>query len=300
MAIIEGSRAQQILSEVVARNIQRDRGNYGYGEATERDVYSVLLTPRVHNFRLDEMPSFTNDPNLFATHRTILDIGCGTAPLVYGALEKGLTAYGIDNDYEKIVIAHLKASAFGYPADWAKNVIQASAYELPFADRTFDIVTSFQVLEHLDNLNAGLYEAVRVTKPGGWIIFRAPDYRMSFEPHYRIPWPQFAPPRLAERWVMAMGRPPGGLGTFFYITLPQVQSVLENLGCVVQFSQLYAIQEGRYEPVEAPIASSRLLFTADTDIANAAAEIKQQTVNGTLPKSYSTELGFAIAAKRIA
>ena len=292
------SEAQQALASVVARNIRRDRGNYGYGEDTERDVYTVLVTPRIHNFRLDEMPALTGNADLFSTHRTILDIGCGTAPLVYGALEKGLTAYGIDTDYEKISIAHLKVPAFGYDATWTKHVLQASAYELPFGDKTFDIVTSFQVLEHVSDLNSALYEAVRVTKPGGWIVFRAPDYRMSFEPHYRIPWPQFAPPRLAERWLMAMGRPPGGLGTFFYITLPQVQAVLENLGCRIQAAQLFAISSGQYHPIQQPIAHGGLLITADGDIAQAAAEIRAHTAAGTLPAAYSTELGFALAAQR--
>ena len=293
------SQAQEALAAVVSRNIRRDRGDYGYGDETERDVYTILVTPRIHNFRLEEMPGLTGNPALLSTPQAILDIGCGTAPLVYGALEAGHSAYGIDTDYEKIVIAHLKAAAFGYPADWSKRVLQASAYELPFGDGSFDIVTSFQVLEHLNDLNSALYEAVRVTKRGGWLVFRAPDYRMSFEPHYRIPWPQFAPPRLAERWLMAMGRPPGGLGTFFYITLPQVRAVLENLGCRIQTSQLYTVTKGQYRPIDQPLTRTVMLLSADADISRAAASVKEQMAAGTLSPDLSTELNFAIAAQRL-
>lgn len=296
---ISQERASQALNDVVRRAIRRDRGDYGYGEDVERDIYSVLVNPHIHDFRLLEMPELCGEPSLFQSHRSLLDLGCGTAPLVFRALEQGLNAYGIDTDFEKITIAHLKVAASGYPAEWTQRVVRASAYELPFADKTFDIVTSFQVLEHLDDLNSALYEAVRVTKPGGWIVFRAPDYRMSFEPHYRIPWLQFAPPRLAERWLMAMGRPPGGLGTFFYITLPQVQSILETLGCSIRTAQLYTAVQGRYAPISAPVGPEHSVISTDADIAQHASTLQQQAANGTLAAEYCTELSFAIAARRL-
>lgn len=286
------------LVEIADRRARRERANYGYDDAFDRDVRDILIKPGVHNFRFEEMPGLIGDPNYFATQRRVLDVGCGTAPFVFGALCAGMDAYGIDIDFEKIAMAQLKPGAFGYPPQWSERAMFASAFEMPFSDDTFDIVTSFQVLEHLERLPAALYEAVRVTKRGGWLIFRAPDYRMSFEPHYRLPWPQFAPPRLAERWVLAMGRPAGGLDSFYYITLPQVSVMLQALGCRLHVARLDAVVQGRYVPVAQPFAPERIIVKDDRSIADWTHRIKSEIAAGTLPEVCRLELNFVIAAQR--
>lgn len=298
MTCVGDRHATAVLAAIVERRAQRERANYGYDDAFDRDVRDILFKPDVHNFRFQEMPALIGDASYFSMPRRVLDVGCGTAPFVFGAMRNGIDAWGIDIDYEKIAAAQIKPAAFGYPAEWANRAIIASAYDLPFDDESFDVVTSFQVLEHLDRLAAGLYEAARVTKRGGWFIFRAPDYRMSFEPHYRIPWPQFAPPRLAERWVMAMERPPGGLDSFYYITLPQVAAIVEALGFDLRVARLDAVVQGRYVPIERPFAAERMIVKNDRDIVIWANRIKAEMAAGRLPETTKYELNFVIAAQR--
>jgi SAM-dependent methyltransferase len=52
----------------------------------------------------------------------------------------------------------------------------ASAYALPFAERSFDVVHAHQVLQHLADPVAALREMYRVVRPGGLVAVRDADY----------------------------------------------------------------------------------------------------------------------------
>jgi ubiquinone/menaquinone biosynthesis C-methylase UbiE len=51
----------------------------------------------------------------------------------------------------------------------------ADACCLPFADAQFDTVTLFDVLEHITDDVSAAREALRVTKPGGWVLVSTPN-----------------------------------------------------------------------------------------------------------------------------
>jgi SAM-dependent methyltransferase len=52
-----------------------------------------------------------------------------------------------------------------------------TAEAIPFADGSFDLVTAFDVLEHLDDDVRALREMARVARPGGLIAVTVPAYR---------------------------------------------------------------------------------------------------------------------------
>jgi SAM-dependent methyltransferase len=54
---------------------------------------------------------------------------------------------------------------------------RADAVDLPFPDRTFDVATALDVIEHLDDDYAALTEMWRVMKPGGLLVVSVPAYR---------------------------------------------------------------------------------------------------------------------------
>lgn len=57
-----------------------------------------------------------------------------------------------------------------------------TAEQLPFEDHTFDVVCSFETIEHLDHPELFLQEVRRVLKPGGNIILSCPN-----DPYYYKP-----------------------------------------------------------------------------------------------------------------
>ncbi len=53
---------------------------------------------------------------------------------------------------------------------------------LPFRDAAFDSVVSFQVIEHVEELEPYLSEIARVLKPGGQAIFTTPNKAVRLDP----------------------------------------------------------------------------------------------------------------------
>ena len=99
---------------------------------------------------------------------TLLDIGCGEKPYLKYFLN--IQKY-VGIDY-KIYSKH-KSSPIGKPdmyfaRNYSKNFI------LPFKDKEFDHVVSFQVLEHHPEPDILMSEMRRVVKKGGYLVLTFP------------------------------------------------------------------------------------------------------------------------------
>jgi ubiquinone/menaquinone biosynthesis C-methylase UbiE len=64
------------------------------------------------------------------------------------------------------------------------RILEAPGEALPFADASFDIVYSSNVLEHVNDPAKVLREAVRVLKPGGTLQIVCPNYLSYFDGHH--------------------------------------------------------------------------------------------------------------------
>jgi SAM-dependent methyltransferase len=78
--------------------------------------------------------------------------------------------------------------------------------QLPYADESFDVVFSFQVLEHVKDPYLVLKESWRVLKKGGILYINAPNYNFFFEGHYHIFWIPNMPKWMAKAYVKLIGR----------------------------------------------------------------------------------------------
>lgn len=104
----------------------------------------------------------------------ILDIGCGN-----GFFLDKLAEFGFCNLYGADIANYLNNKNHRHA------VVDINRENLSYQDETFDVVTAFQVLEHLENYFLILQEAKRVLKPGGYFIFSTPNqfnffYRVKF------------------------------------------------------------------------------------------------------------------------
>src|SRR6185436_9427399 len=94
------------------------------------------------------------------------DVGCGT-----GANLLMLSRYG---DAEGVDISE-DALAFCRERG-LDHVKQGAGEKLPFEENTFDLVTAFDVVEHMDDDLAGLSEMYRVLRPGGHALIFVPTF----------------------------------------------------------------------------------------------------------------------------
>ncbi len=95
----------------------------------------------------------------------ILDVGCGTGGNLE-MLEKFGVAEGVDVSDEALEFCKSKGL----------TVHKGLAERLPFADKSFDVVTALDVVEHLDDDVAGLKEMNRVLKTGGKTLIFVPAF----------------------------------------------------------------------------------------------------------------------------
>jgi ubiquinone/menaquinone biosynthesis C-methylase UbiE len=104
-----------------------------------------------------------------ASEARVLDIGCGTG---YGTAElaqKAQSATGIDVSAEAIAYAKKH-----YPLPHT-TFLTASATALPFPSASFDLITAFEVIEHLENWHDLLIEARRLLHPNGTFLVSTPN-----------------------------------------------------------------------------------------------------------------------------
>jgi ubiquinone/menaquinone biosynthesis C-methylase UbiE len=66
------------------------------------------------------------------------------------------------------------------------KIVNAKGEQLPFESDSFDIIYSTTVLEHTENPEAVLDEAMRVLRPGGVMQFVYPNYFSYYDGHYAI------------------------------------------------------------------------------------------------------------------
>jgi 2-polyprenyl-6-hydroxyphenyl methylase / 3-demethylubiquinone-9 3-methyltransferase len=96
---------------------------------------------------------------------SVLDVGCGAGFLTHQLAASGHRVFGID-----LSESSLKIAKENDPTGTV-NYRKASAYSLPFPDRSFETVCAMDVLEHVENPRQLIAEAARVLKPEGLFFF---------------------------------------------------------------------------------------------------------------------------------
>ncbi|MFC3096484.1 class I SAM-dependent methyltransferase [Alteraurantiacibacter palmitatis] len=140
----------------------------------------------------------------------LLDIGCSNGLFLDEARKAGYDAHGAELSPETSAFAR---THFGLPVhsgDWR---------DAGYADGSFDVVTLFDVIEHLTDPMTELREVRRLLKPGGLLLQSTPDIdglfpRLSYKvakaidywPHPEPPWHLF---QFSTRTLSAMTQKAG-------------------------------------------------------------------------------------------
>ncbi len=133
----------------------------------------------------------TSELNEKKQDNKILDVGCGNGKYVNELCEKGFDAFGTGVEFKPG--PHLedllsKGKLQKIQVESRKDVKEKNeSYVWPFADSSFDSVSSRAVVEHVKNLGEFISENKRITKPGGYSVHYFPSIYSLIEPHVGIP-----------------------------------------------------------------------------------------------------------------
>ena len=174
---------------------------------------------------LRAIAEFWNPP----TGASVLDIGSGVGSFVVACRKRGFKAFGVEPDrigqggrISSIQIARRRLEDQVFAVGVGER--------LPFADRSFDLITLNQVMEHVAEQTAVLQEALRVLKDGGAIYIASPNYLRFYEPHYKIKWFPLLPKFLGRSYLRLRARNPVLLDQLTYTTNARLRALFRGLG----------------------------------------------------------------------
>lgn len=134
-----------------------------------------------------------------AIHRVAPEAGVRTV-LEVGGGRSGLAAMLYPD--AQVTTLDLDPSHADAPCNRSDRVtfVEGDATALPFGDDAFDVVTMFDLLEHVPDDAAAAREGLRVLRPGGTLLISTPHARWRY-PYYR-PLAPLAPTEaeLFEEW----------------------------------------------------------------------------------------------------
>ncbi|RLC62072.1 MAG: hypothetical protein DRI79_10265 [Chloroflexi bacterium] len=181
-------------------------------QAVEDPLYIEEREGRVLTFEhhLKPLERLTGSPN----GRPLLDVGCYTGVFVEIAARHGWDAWGVE------------------PSRWAVEQAQARGLHVvpgtletaDLPEAYFDVVTMWDVIEHLTDPRGALQQTYRLLKPGGLVVVHTIDIESLFARLMGARWP----------WLMEMH--------IYYFSRRTLRAMLEKCG----FQVLSDRPQGRY------------------------------------------------------
>lgn len=192
----------------------------------------------------------------FAPGQKHLNVGAGTGGMSM-VLKKNYNCdvYGVEPSQVELEIIHQKCKVLGIPPE---NFKLEGAEEMSFPDNTFDFVHCYTVLEHVQDVERSILEMMRVTKPGGYIHIKTPNYNFPYEGHYKMVAPTFLPKIFTKLWFAALGKPTKFLNNINFLRPHQLNTFLDRQGWT-----WYRIYQGEEK---APLYKVRVLRSVANSI----------------------------------
>ena len=181
-------------------------------EAVEDRLYVEERDGRVLTFEhhLKPLEQLSGSP----AGRPLLDVGCHVGVFVEIAVRHGWEAWGVDPSHWAVS----QAQARGL------RVVQGTLETAGLGEAAFDVVTMWDVVEHVTDPRDTLQQAWRLLRPGGLLVVHTIDIESAFARLMGSHWP----------WLMEMH--------IYYFSRPTLRAMLEQCG----FQVLSDRPQGRY------------------------------------------------------
>jgi SAM-dependent methyltransferase len=142
-------------------NLKKQQELYDRGWRTE------LQAGKEERGNLQTNLQFLARTDLLKLEDKILEIGCGIGTVVNELSRKGHDIIGIDISGEAIEYGRKKYGDI-------RLEVQAAEI-LPYEDESFNVVLSFDLFEHIAEIDKHISEVRRVLRPGGYYLFQTPN-----------------------------------------------------------------------------------------------------------------------------
>ncbi|HXZ94740.1 MAG TPA: class I SAM-dependent methyltransferase [Dehalococcoidia bacterium] len=147
--------------------------NQAYSQRKDGDA------PIIRETRLTATESQLGLIKRYGNGTRLLDVGCGEGFFLFNASKAGYTTKGIEISQD---VAEYARSEFGLD-------VEAKPFEeLRFPENYFDVITLWQVLEHVPYPLMVLKEVKRILKPGGLLATSTPDIEGILAKIFRRKW----------------------------------------------------------------------------------------------------------------
>ena len=155
------------------------------------DSKDGLINRLYHFFRKQMLKKKVNLISKFAPHTNskssirLLDIGSGTGYFLNAAKERGYAVSGIEKDGKarEYSITHFGLDVKDEQSLW--NI----------ENESFDVITLWHVLEHMQNLNEVVAKIKSILKPNGVMILALPNHKSHDAQRYKEYWAAYDVPR---------------------------------------------------------------------------------------------------------
>ncbi|MBI5210067.1 MAG: class I SAM-dependent methyltransferase [Elusimicrobia bacterium] len=265
-------------------------GSGYYAQFEDLYPHQAQRTTDAMSFEYDECLRFLRGRKLDG--RRLLDIGCGAGGFLNRARGEGFGVWGVDFNEVRL---DLIRSELGID-----TVFHGSLEDFAAAhpDLRFDVITMFQVLEHLDRPGRWLEKARSLLAPGGFFFVAVPNRGRTFDPFQGPGMEELdTPPNHLTRWSASALR--GFLGRHGFesveiksldVPRPLLALILRNrlrLGLATKALKVDELQHVKAAAGASPAG-------AKTRLIQSAVFLKESAINGMTRLVYP---GFKLACR---
>ncbi len=209
--------------------------------------YSKMENTDAYIIRGSRLRAAKSQLGLIKKHKsgtTLLDIGCGEGFFLFNAAKHGYITKGIE----------ISQDAAEYAEREFNLDVEAKPFEeLQFPDNYFDVVTLWQVLEHVPYPLIVLKEVHRILKPEGLLVTSTPDIESILAKTFRRKWwnlrrlhiNQFTSKTLADMLKKA------GFNNIFSTKYKEYISISMLVIPLLKHLRMYERAKGRFHPSSA-------------------------------------------------
>ena len=141
-------------------------------KSNRQEFYSTDLNKKSYSLLLDEFEKFRKT-------NKIIDAGCGFGAFLLEAKKRGWDCYGTEFESESVDYCH----SIGL-----KKVVVGDLGKKIFENNEFDVITSFEVIEHLTDIKNYLFDIKKKLRVGGVFYVTTPNFNSLNRYYERTNW----------------------------------------------------------------------------------------------------------------